>query len=812
MSRIILGPSCIAKFLAKGRLLQVNGVQCGCKCHMKYRIRTLSTQSNASSECEIDAQASRQRIRQVDLHGFSVHRRFIDSYNFLQPGASSFIRHRNCEGVVLRPLHFSSTCDLTYAFSNYNVASSFHTSVRAFKEESKVEKSVKALKEKVEQLEKQEEEKGKVTVAHEEPIVVVPVKKPLWQRFVAELKHYYHGFRLLFIDVRICSRLLWKVLHGSSLTRRERQQLVRTTADMFRLVPFLVFLLVPFMELLLPVAIKLFPNMLPSTFAEKNKVLENRKKNLKLKLEMAKFLQDTIRESALQKKKKKGSAAEEFSQFVEKIRSQGIRPTTQEILKFAKLFEDEITLDNLSRQQLQAVCRVLNIQPIGIDAFLRFQLEIKLRQLKADDQMIVKEGGVDRLSVPELQAANRARGMRAMGVDNERLKAQLQQWLTLHLEEKIPTSLLLLSRALYLPETLSTEEQLQATISELTQTAPTATDEVKLKVAELAGEEVDNKTRLEVIKKEEDIIAAEREARKEEEARLEEEARIQQERAAAASAESLVEPAAVDSKEAVKDVAPVVEPAKSEELVDKAPELTGIAGEELVTPKEEEAEDESITVKELEEIESALEEIAQQKRLDIEKEELEDLKEEVDEYKEDLEDLKEVMMLTGKEPDALRESKAAKRLIKRVDRIIQQADSVMQELEVEKDQHKVDIEAIEDQLKQSADLKEEDRKVAVEEVMRKIKESRDKIVGIEEMMAAMKDLQKVPNETKLQHILEVLDEDHDGNIDINLALKVLEALGQEKIKLNKDQVTEMINLLKAEMQLEKDSKEQKKVV
>jgi LETM1 and EF-hand domain-containing protein 1, mitochondrial len=43
-------------------------------------------------------------------------------------------------------------------------------------------------------------------------------------------------------------------------------QLVRTVSDMFRLVPFSVFVIVPFMELLLPVAIKLFPGMLPSTF------------------------------------------------------------------------------------------------------------------------------------------------------------------------------------------------------------------------------------------------------------------------------------------------------------------------------------------------------------------------------------------------------------------------------------------------------------------------------------------------------------------------------------------------------------------
>lgn len=37
-----------------------------------------------------------------------------------------------------------------------------------------------------------------------------------------------------------------------------------------RLVPFAVFVLVPFMELLLPVALKLFPNMLPSTYESKS--------------------------------------------------------------------------------------------------------------------------------------------------------------------------------------------------------------------------------------------------------------------------------------------------------------------------------------------------------------------------------------------------------------------------------------------------------------------------------------------------------------------------------------------------------------
>jgi LETM1 and EF-hand domain-containing protein 1 len=37
-----------------------------------------------------------------------------------------------------------------------------------------------------------------------------------------------------------------------------------------RLVPFAFFIVVPFMELLLPVALKLFPNMLPSTYESKS--------------------------------------------------------------------------------------------------------------------------------------------------------------------------------------------------------------------------------------------------------------------------------------------------------------------------------------------------------------------------------------------------------------------------------------------------------------------------------------------------------------------------------------------------------------
>ena len=52
---------------------------------------------------------------------------------------------------------------------------------------------------------------------------------------------------------------------------------MRTVGDLFRVLPFSVFIIIPFMELLLPVFIKLFPNMLPSTFQTANAEVSSRR-------------------------------------------------------------------------------------------------------------------------------------------------------------------------------------------------------------------------------------------------------------------------------------------------------------------------------------------------------------------------------------------------------------------------------------------------------------------------------------------------------------------------------------------------------
>ncbi|XP_026007438.1 mitochondrial proton/calcium exchanger protein isoform X4 [Astatotilapia calliptera] len=618
-----------------------------------------------------------------------------------------------------------------------------HTTRRRW-DDSKVEKSLRSLKDK-----KKLEEGGPV---YSPTLDAEPVRRTLRQWVVDEIKHYYHGFRLLWIDTTIAGRMFWKVLNGHPLSRRERRQFLRTCADVFRLLPFLVFIIVPFMEFLLPVALKLFPNMLPSTFETQTKKEERLKKELRVKLEMAKFLQDTIEEIALRNKAAKGDVTEEFSTFFQKIRDSGERPSNEQIIKFSKLFEDELTLDNLTRPQLVALCRLLELQSIGTNNFLRFQLIMKLRAIRADDKLIAEEG-VESLNVNEVQAACRVRGMRSLGVTEERLREQLGQWLELHLNQQIPTSLLLLSRAMYLPDTLSPADQLKTTLQTLPEMV---TKEAQLMAAELELSKVDNKTKLETMLQEEAAIRQdnkdremERLADAAEKAAREGEPELQAERMKRSEAEPASSKAekAADS-ETLKDTAPIIEGLKAEEITKEEIDLLSDACSKL---KE------------------------QKKLLTLEKEELEELKDDVQEYNEDLEEIKKELSKTGQEK-AIEESKASQRLSKRVNRMIGRIDKIILELEKDK--------VILDGQMDSGSTPPVG----------------ENLVSIDELINIMRQIQNIP-EHKLQSIAEALDDNKDGKIDIDDVIKVVELIDKEDIDISTSQVADIMVMLQKEEKL-----------
>ena len=198
-------------------------------------------------------------------------------------------------------------------------------------------------------------------------------KKTLWTKVKDEIIHYYSGFKLFCLEVRISSKITWKLLRGKELTRRENRQLIRTVSDLFRILPFSVFVIVPFLELALPLVLKFFPQLLPSTFAKKSEKESTMRRGLKAKIQYAKFLQKTLDEMAPSDKSTRTSnTARDFVEFYKTVRERGITVVNKDILKFSPLFEDEITLDNMTRSQLVAICKMLEFNPIGTTNFLRW--------------------------------------------------------------------------------------------------------------------------------------------------------------------------------------------------------------------------------------------------------------------------------------------------------------------------------------------------------------------------------------------------------------------------------------------------------
>lgn len=715
--------------------------------------------------------------------------------------------HGHCQ--ISRPAVFiSPALHVSYTTVQVPYYRNFHTTTRAFEKEnlkpsSQVEVTVKDLKEKA---------KAAGSPLQDKKLQVVE-RKSLGVRIKEEILHYYHGFRLLFIDTKICFKYVWRIVNGEVLSRREHRQLVRTTSDLFRLLPFSVFVIIPFMELLLPVALKLFPGMLPSTFETANEKEAKMKKRLKVKLEMAKFLQQTLDNMAVQAKGHRSESAREFVMFFEKIQKTGENVSNEEILKFSKLFQDEITLDSLSRPQLVALCKLLEMQPFGTNNFLRFQLRLKLRNLAADDRIIQQEG-VDSLAVWELQQACRARGMRAYGLSEERLRLQLHQWLDLSLNEKVPPSLLLLSRTLYLPENVRPSDTLAATISTLPEEVATRT---KAAIGKREGK-IDNLTRLEVIQVEERKIAEdkkelervlEEKKLKEEQAKkkAEEEAQRQEEAVQKAAKETEAEillPGADVSqlapsankiltegvqiakatvsasgeieadKEKLIDKAPVLED-KAEVLTEEVPKLAvEVAAAKELT---------ELTAEDLREVEEALETLGVEKnRLIIEEQELSELKSELADYQEDVEDFKKALIEAGLNKKELRESKAARRLFIRVNKMISKMEPLLDSVGKEKAQRQKIVDAGEAKAKDKAEL-----------------------VNLEELAQHMTYICHAPDTSKVEMIRDVLakmDFDQDGAVKVEHVLRVMELMVDEQVGVSPKLFEEVIEMVAKEEQLE----------
>lgn len=209
--------------------------------------------------------------------------------------------------------------------------------------------------------------------------------------------------------------------------------------------------------------------MLPSTFQDRLKEEEQMKRQLKVRLEVARFLQDTMEETAKRvtsqsKSREEKASAKELLDLITRVKSGDFLPN-EDIVRCAKMFKDELTIDNMSRPQLTSLCRFLGLQTFGTDSFLRFQVRNKIRQIKEDDKMIMWEGGGNQLTLEETKQACQERGMRSIGLTEQAYRRQLKKWLELSVNQQVPASLLILSRAFIIQRPVKPEIAIQVALS-----------------------------------------------------------------------------------------------------------------------------------------------------------------------------------------------------------------------------------------------------------------------------------------------------------------------------------------------------------
>lgn len=261
------------------------------------------------------------------------------------------------------------------------------------------------------------------------------------------------GSRQLCRNIKRSGKITVRAAKGYFLTLRERRLLVRTTGDCLKLVPFSAFVLIPFAELALPIAIRLFPNMMPSTFSEEKHDCTTLSAKLKAKRQMAVYWQEVMKHETEEITKLNDDSHEEkvcvLKEFQEQLLMGTAFPTTDEVRRFCGSLHNKMRLRNMASPQIRAMSRMLGLNTTNMTWMLRVQLRHHMTRLRREDRDFMWEG-VSRLSKAELIEACKSRAIIFHGVDETTMRNSLVRWVRMSSDSDIPYSLLLWIQAFYL--------------------------------------------------------------------------------------------------------------------------------------------------------------------------------------------------------------------------------------------------------------------------------------------------------------------------------------------------------------------------
>ncbi|CUV06176.1 unnamed protein product [Cryptosporidium hominis] len=255
------------------------------------------------------------------------------------------------------------------------------------------------------------------------------------------------GFRHFFYNLKYTNSLIQKRILGNGLTFNEKQLVKTTIKDTIKIIPFSFFIIVPFAEFGLPFVIKLFPNMLPSTFALKS--IKERDDNIlnKRKIELLEF-HSLIQNIISNLKKSDNSDIISGVNSLEKIHLELLEKNKLDQEELGKVIsgpiKEEFKLENLDIETLQSISRVMGIPSTRSKLFLILRIRYRILKLKNEDKDILWDG-TDQMNKQQLQKAliSRFIDRNKKEYSIEEYKKLLMNWVRLSSMKQLPLSLML---------------------------------------------------------------------------------------------------------------------------------------------------------------------------------------------------------------------------------------------------------------------------------------------------------------------------------------------------------------------------------
>lgn len=266
--------------------------------------------------------------------------------------------------------------------------------------------------------------------------------------------HLIVPMKLMYLDVKLARKIFKqrKLENRTEFTPLEKRKLSAIFSDLLRFGPYMFFIIIPALELLLPLYLMMFPQAKPGWFETRDARDKKLRQKLATKVEMGKLLAGALE---MYQTKKDNSSLTAFKALAKKMNDPELRKEVkiEELQKYVPLFNTTLSVDKLSTEELAAMCKLLLIStPVGIKSseyWLKYVLTQKMTKLRKEDEQI-RLIGLTNLTNDDLIKINAARGGRSTGMTRQKLEEEINFWIQMNFEYQLPISLTLYMRAIHI--------------------------------------------------------------------------------------------------------------------------------------------------------------------------------------------------------------------------------------------------------------------------------------------------------------------------------------------------------------------------